>query len=83
MDVRIIAATNRDLSGTVHSGHFRADLFYRLDVMSILIPPLRERRDDVLPLARHFMGQLSAQLGVPRITICDDIMQAMRASSGT
>ena len=53
-------------------------LFYRLDVMSMMIPPLRERRDDVLPLARYFMGQLSAQLGVPPITICDDIMQAMR-----
>ncbi|WP_413436557.1 sigma-54-dependent transcriptional regulator [Sulfuriferula sp. GW1] len=78
VDVRIIAATNRKLSSAVHSGHFRADLFYRLDVMSILIPPLRERRDDVLPLARHFMGQLSAQLGVPPITICDDILQAMR-----
>ena len=78
VDVRIIAATNRNLPSAVHCGHFRADLFYRLDVMSILIPPLRERRDDVLPLARHFMGQLSAQLGVPHITICDDIMQAMR-----
>lgn len=78
VDVRIIAATNRNLSSAVRDGHFRADLYYRLDVMSILIPPLRERRDDILPLARHFMGQLSTQLGVPPITICDDIMQAMR-----
>ncbi|MHB1246918.1 MAG: sigma-54-dependent transcriptional regulator [Sulfuriferula sp.] len=77
VDVRIIAATNRNLSNAVHDGHFRADLFYRLDVINILIPPLRERRDDVLPLARHFMGLLSAQLGVPPVTISDEIMQAM------
>ncbi len=77
VDVRIIAATNRNLSNAVHDGHFRADLFYRLDVINIIIPPLRERRDDVLPLARHFMGLLSAQLGVPAVTISDEIMQAM------
>jgi two-component system response regulator AtoC len=57
VDVRIIAATNRPLETRVKEGLFREDLFYRLNVIPILIPPLRERREDVMPLARHFLRE--------------------------
>jgi len=59
VDVRIAAATNKYLSGAVQSGAFREDLFYRLNVIPIRMPPLRERREDILPLARHFLAALS------------------------
>jgi DNA-binding NtrC family response regulator len=55
VDVRVIAATNADLTERIRSGDFRSDLFYRLNVVSVRIPPLRERVDDVLPLAHHFL----------------------------
>jgi DNA-binding NtrC family response regulator len=60
-DARVIAATNRDLEAQIAAGRFREDLFYRLNVMEIHIPPLRERPEDILPLATHFMGQFSRQ----------------------
>ena len=55
VDVRIIAATNRDINEEIIKGRFRADLFYRINMYNIRIPPLRERRNDILPLARHFL----------------------------
>ena len=55
VDVRVIAATNADLTERINAGEFRADLFYRLNVVSLRIPPLRERVDDILPLAHHFL----------------------------
>ncbi len=58
-DVRIIAATNRDLSAEMKNGNFREDLFYRLNVVNIDIPPLRERREDIIPLARRILKNLS------------------------
>jgi transcriptional regulator with PAS, ATPase and Fis domain len=57
VDVRIIAATNRPLEARVKEGQFREDLFYRLNVIPIVIPPLRQRREDVMPLARHFLRE--------------------------
>jgi transcriptional regulator with PAS, ATPase and Fis domain/NAD-dependent dihydropyrimidine dehydrogenase PreA subunit len=57
VDIRIIAATNRDLAKMVEKGEFRADLFYRLNVVPIVIPPLRSRRDDVIPLIYHFLAK--------------------------
>jgi DNA-binding NtrC family response regulator len=57
VDIRIIAATNHDLGSEVESGAFRKDLFYRLNTFHIDIPPLRERRDDIVPLARHFAAE--------------------------
>jgi len=56
-DVRIIAATNRDLNDEIRQGRFREDLFYRLHVINIEIPPLRERKEDIGPLVRHFLGK--------------------------
>jgi DNA-binding NtrC family response regulator len=63
VDVRVIAATNRDLVADIHAARFRQDLYYRLRVVEIHIPPLRERREDVLPLARSFLASASARAG--------------------
>src|ERR671925_201518 len=62
VDVRLIAATNRDLPAMVASGHFREDLFYRLNVVTIEMPPLRERKDDIAPLASFFIRKFSGEL---------------------
>src|SRR5437899_12635367 len=62
VDVRLITATNRDLPAMVQSGHFREVLYYRLNVVSIDMPPLRERKDDIVPLANAFIRKFSAEL---------------------
>jgi DNA-binding NtrC family response regulator len=66
VDVRIIAATNVDLPAAIAEGRFREDLFYRLNVVNIRVPPLRERRDDILPLARHFLSKFGRELKRPQ-----------------
>jgi len=65
VDARVIAATNRDLAAEVAGGHFRDDLFYRINVFPVSVPPLRERGDDIALLARHFLVKASRQLGRP------------------
>ena len=63
VDVRVIAATNRNLESLVMDGEFREDLFYRLSVFPIEVPPLRDRRDDLVPLAQYFLEQTAAEFG--------------------
>ena len=62
VDVRVVAATNKDLEQAIRSGEFREDLYYRLNVVTVPVPPLRERRDDILPLAKHFIDRYSGEM---------------------
>ena len=62
-DVRVITATNQDLTKRVETGDFRRDLFYRVNVIKVEVPPLRERRGDILPLAQHFIDKFNGQMG--------------------
>ena len=78
VNVRIIAATNKHLPQLIEEGRFRQDLYYRLNVVPIALPPLRERREDVILLARHFLER-AAQDGLPRKALADDAAQLLMA----
>jgi len=78
VDVRVIAATNKDLLAEIRAGRFREDLFFRLNVIPIFVPPLREREDDIPLLADHFMRQLSREYGRRPKTIDPAAMAVLR-----
>jgi two-component system, NtrC family, nitrogen regulation response regulator NtrX len=77
VDVRVIASTNKDLEEEISRGNFREDLFYRLNVIPFSVPPLRERKEDVPLLTRHFLRELSAHYGRSQREITDDAIDAL------
>jgi DNA-binding NtrC family response regulator len=77
VDVRIVAACNRDLMAEVAAGRFRQDLYFRLAVVDVLIPPLRDRIEDIPDLVRHFMAQLTAQLGVAPLACASALLSRL------
>ncbi|MXO64528.1 sigma-54-dependent transcriptional regulator [Altericroceibacterium endophyticum] len=80
INVRIIAATNRDLAPMIADGKFREDLFYRLNVVPIMLPPLRDRADDIAPLAQHFLHQAERE-GLPQRQLGDEAAKALARQS--
>ncbi|HQR43412.1 MAG TPA: sigma 54-interacting transcriptional regulator, partial [Gemmatales bacterium] len=79
VDVRIIAATNQDLDKLMKEGKFREDLFFRLNVITIRTPPLRDRPEDVLELADHFLKVYSTRANRPTLTLDDEAALALKA----
>lgn len=69
LDVRVLATTNRDMQAEINKGSFRQDLYYRLNVIPIELPALRERRDDIVPLAEHFLQKASQRTGMPLLSL--------------
>lgn len=79
MDVRVISATHRDLRALVAEGRFREDLLYRLRVVPVRIPALRERTEDVAVLAEHFVARIAAEWGRPPLRLSAEAVAALRA----
>ncbi|WP_313453555.1 sigma-54 interaction domain-containing protein [Pseudomonas rhodesiae] len=81
IDVRVVAATNVQLDKAINAGHFREDLYYRLDVVSLELSPLRERPGDILPLVRHFIQTYSQRLGYGSVTINHEAQLKLKSYS--
>src|SRR4029077_15497774 len=81
VDVRVLAATHRNLEEMIREGKFREDLFHRLNVVCLQLPPLRERREDIPILVRHFLRKYSGDFGVETPTISPDSMAVLQADS--
>ncbi len=81
IDVRVIAATHRNLEASVREGQFRQDLYYRLNVIVIRVPPLRERRDDLMPLIAHFLKKHGDRLGRPGCSLSPGALEALMSYS--
>ncbi len=81
LNVRLVAATNVELRDAVNAGHFRADLYYRLSVVTLELRPLYERPGDILPLARHFLGSYAQRLGLAHAALTSQAEQALLAHS--
>ena len=79
VDIRIIAATNEDLAGAVRQGRFREDLFYRLNVIPLQVPPLRDRHGDIELLSSHFLARYSARFNKPVPSLGPDMLAALSA----
>ncbi len=79
VDVRVLAATHRNLEELVKGGRFREDLLYRLDVVRLHVPPLRDRPEDVTVLARHFLDRFAERFGLPSLRVPDALLDALRA----
>ncbi len=79
VDARVIAATNKDLEEEIVRGNFREDLFYRLNVIPFFVPPLRDRKEDIPPLAREFLSEFGQQYGRPRVEISESALAQLRA----
>ncbi len=79
VDVRVVAATHVDLARAVREGAFREDLFYRLNVVPIELPPLRARREDIVPLAQHFLAKFASDYDLPPLKLSPEGAAALRA----
>jgi two-component system response regulator PilR (NtrC family) len=80
-DVRILSATHKDLGSLVESGHFRQDLYYRLNVIQLQVPPLRERSEDIPLLTQHYLKRLASQNSQPGLVLTDDALLALHRYS--
>ena len=81
VDIRIVAATNRDLASDVETGRFRADLFYRLNVVPLRVPPLRERREDLQPTVAYFLQRYAEKYGKQELSLTPEVMTAFMTYS--
>jgi transcriptional regulator with PAS, ATPase and Fis domain len=81
INTRILCATNRDLKDLVEEGEFRSDLFFRINTVTLEIPPLRKRREDIEPLSEHFLSRFTSELGRKHMKLSDEVFEAFHKYS--